>query len=80
MSQTAAHLIDDVLPAVGLRQWVLTFSFAWRARLANDGALLSTLSATFVRTVSRLYTKRVGKDAKTGATPENQTLDLCLTV
>ena len=38
MSATAAHLIDDVLPEVALRQWVLTFPFSWRARLAHDGA------------------------------------------
>jgi hypothetical protein len=67
MCQTAAHLVDDVLPEVALRQWVLTFPFAWRARLANDGELLSRLSATFVRTVMRVYTKRAGKGAKTGA-------------
>ena len=48
MCATAAHLIDDVLPEVALRQWVLTFPFAWRARLAHNGALLSALTRLFV--------------------------------
>ncbi len=67
MCATAARLIDDVLPEVALRQWVLTFPFAWRARLAHDGGLLSTLTRLFVDTVSALYTSRSGDDAKTGA-------------
>jgi len=67
MCETAAHLIDDVLPEVGLRQWVLTFPFAWRARLAHDGGLLSALTRLFVDTVSAAYTARIGEGAKTGA-------------
>ena len=36
----AANLIKRVLlPESGLRQWVLTFPFSWRRRLAQDGAL-----------------------------------------
>ena len=67
MCATAAHLIEDVLPEVALRQWVLTFPFHWRARLAHDGALLSALTRVFVDTVSDLYTSRSGDGAKTGA-------------
>jgi hypothetical protein len=44
MSATAAHLVEYVLPRQsGLRQWVLTFPFAWRSALARDGALLGSL-------------------------------------
>jgi Transposase zinc-binding domain len=32
MAQTAAHLMEHVLPTVPLRQWVLTFPYAWRKR------------------------------------------------
>ncbi|MCC6647799.1 MAG: transposase, partial [Polyangiaceae bacterium] len=67
MSDTAAHLVDDVLPEVGLRQWVLTSPFAWRARLAHDGGLLSGLTRLFVDTVSAAYRARIGEGAKTGA-------------
>jgi hypothetical protein len=34
MCATAAHLMEEVLPEVALRQWVLTFPFAWRKKLA----------------------------------------------
>ena len=51
MSETAANLIELVLPEVALRQWVLTFPFAWRCRLAHDGALLRVLTRIFVETV-----------------------------
>ncbi len=68
MCATAANLIEDVLPEVALRQWVLTFSHAWRCRLAHDGALLSALTRVFVESVQRFYAERAGsKPAKTGA-------------
>ena len=60
MSATAAHLIEDVLPPVALRQWVLTVPFAWRARLGVDGALLSALTGLFVKTVLDFYRERGG--------------------
>jgi hypothetical protein len=61
MAATAAHLIDDVLPAaVPLRQWVLTVPFAWRKRLGYDGALLSALTRLFVKTVLGFYRERGG--------------------
>jgi hypothetical protein len=45
MNATAANLIERVLPPQsGLRQWVLTFPFPWRRRLAQDGALLGNLT------------------------------------
>jgi len=65
MSATAAHLIEDVLPPVGLRQWVLTVPFAWRARLGYDGALLSALTRIFVKTVLDFYRER--GNGKSGA-------------
>jgi hypothetical protein len=64
MSATAAHLIEDVLPTVPLRQWVLTYPYAWRARLAHDGELLSALTRLFVDTVQSFY---AWGNEKTGA-------------
>ena len=53
--------MDDVMPrAVPLRQWVLTTPFAWRKRLAYDGALWSALTRVFTKRVSRLYGKHGG--------------------
>jgi Putative transposase/Transposase zinc-binding domain len=60
MCATAANLIERVLPEVALRQWVLTFPFAWRRRLAHDGALLRALTRIFVETVHRFYAKHTG--------------------
>jgi len=49
MNATAANLIERVLPeAASLRQWVLTFPFAWRPSLAQDGALLGSLTRILV--------------------------------
>ena len=49
MSATAANLIERVLPpSTALRQWVLTFPFSWRPRLAQDGELLGRLTQIFV--------------------------------
>ena len=44
MAQTAANLVDHVLPpAVPLRQFVVTFPFGLRSRLAYDGKLLAAV-------------------------------------
>ena len=68
MCQTAANLVEHVLPEAALRQWVLTFPFAWRKRLAQDGALLSALTRIFVDTVQAFYVSRAAAPgAKTGA-------------
>ncbi|MGH7347826.1 MAG: transposase zinc-binding domain-containing protein [Candidatus Rokuibacteriota bacterium] len=72
MNATAANLIERVLPPeTALRQWVLTFPFAWRPRLARDGALLSRLTRIFVDTVHGFYASRAARQgascAKTGA-------------
>jgi len=69
MAATAAHLIEDVLPeGVPLRQWVLTVPFAWRKRLGYDGALLSTLTRLFVKTVLDFYRARTEPRPGTGQT------------
>lgn len=39
MADTAAHLVDRVLPKVPVRQWVLSQPFALRYRLAYDARL-----------------------------------------
>jgi hypothetical protein len=51
MADTAAHLVDRVLPEVPVRQWVLSLPFAVRYRLAYDAPLTSAVLGVFVRTV-----------------------------
>ena len=71
--RTLTHrLVGRVLPPQsGLRQWVLTFPFPWRRRLARDGTLLSNLTRIFVETVHAFYAERAAREgalgAKTGA-------------
>jgi hypothetical protein len=72
MNAKAANLVERVLPSQsGLRQWVLTFPFPWRRRLAQDGALLGHLTRIFVETVHAFYAERAAREgalgAKTGA-------------
>lgn len=66
MSATAANLMERVLPQTGLRQWVLTFPFPWRVRLAQDGALLGELTRIFVETVQTFYALARGSGGRPG--------------
>jgi hypothetical protein len=67
MCATAANLIEDVRTVVALRQWVLTFPFPWRRRLAQDGALFGALTRIFVESVERLYSERAVRRGARGA-------------
>ncbi|MCP4308375.1 MAG: transposase, partial [bacterium] len=49
MADTAAHLVDCVLPEVPIRQWVLTLPYALRFRCAYDAALTSEVLRAFLR-------------------------------
>ena len=67
MCATEANLTEQVRTVVALRQWVLTFSFPWRRRLAQDGALLGALSRIFVKRVGAFYAKRAADGGAAGA-------------
>jgi hypothetical protein len=51
MADTAAHLVDRVLPEVPVRQWVLSLPFALRYRLAYDARLAGQVLRIFVQRV-----------------------------
>ena len=51
MADTAAHLVDRVIPAVPVRQWVLSLPFALRYRVAFEGVLLGEVLGIFIRAV-----------------------------
>ncbi len=55
MADGAAHLVDEVFPEVQVRQWVLTFPYWLRAKLAYDAQLRSDVLALFVGTVQAFY-------------------------
>ena len=51
MADTAAHLVDRVLPSVPIRQWVLSFPMHVRYRLAYDSRLVRDVLHIFIRAV-----------------------------
>ena len=52
MADTAAHLVDRVLPAAGYRQWVFTVPKSLRLRLARDPAWASWVNRLIVRAIA----------------------------
>jgi hypothetical protein len=58
MADTAAHLVDRVIPEVPVRQWVLTVPFALRYRMAYDASLTTAVLREFVRAVFASLRKR----------------------
>ena len=51
MADTAAHLVDRVIPAVPVRQWVLSLPYSLRFRVAFDSDLLTAVLDIFIREV-----------------------------
>jgi len=59
MADTAAHLVDRVLPKVPIRQWVLSLPFALRYRLAFDARLVRDVLQIFLSAVFASMKRRV---------------------
>ena len=58
MADTAARLVDEVLPRVPVRQWVLSFPYEMPYRLAYDGEWVSKVLAVFLRVVGGWYRRQ----------------------
>ena len=58
MADTAAHLVDRVLPEVPIRQWVLTLPYPLRYRCAWNARLTSAVLRCFLRAVFADYRRR----------------------
>ena len=58
MTERAAHLTDHVLPRAPVRQWVLSFPFELRYRLAWDHELCRAVLAVYTRALFGFYRKR----------------------
>ena len=58
MAESAAHLVDHVLPQVPIRQWVISFPWALRYLLARSPPLLRQVRRIFLRTVFGFYRKQ----------------------
>ncbi len=70
MSETAAHLVDSVLPMKNIRQWVISFPFQIRLCLAVRPKIMARALEITHALISNYYHKKVGlkkSNAKTGA-------------
>jgi hypothetical protein len=67
---TAAHLVDNVLPSVPYRQWTLSFPKRIRWHLARDSRLMSAIRDVFLRALFgflRAQARELGFDGQAGA-------------
>jgi len=55
MNDTAAHLVDRVLPLTPIRQWVCSFPHGLHALMGYDKALCADIINAFVTEVNRFY-------------------------
>jgi hypothetical protein len=70
MSETAAHLVDSVLPVQNIRQWVISFPFQIRLCLAIRPKIMARALEITNTVISDYYRKKVAlqkSKAKTGA-------------
>jgi ribosomal protein S27E len=68
MTESAAHLADEVLPQKPLRQWVLSLPFALRFLLAADPKALTRVLGIVYRTISAHVLRKARLTRATGAT------------
>ena len=70
MTERAVHLIDHVLPRAPVRQWVLSFPFELRYRMAWDHKLCRAVLGVYTRALLGFYRKRAKalgyRDGRTG--------------
>jgi len=70
MSQSAAHLVDNVIPRVPVRQWVLSLPIPLRLLLAAQPALVTPVLQVVHRVITRHLFEQTGvkaDDADSGA-------------
>ena len=66
MSQTAAHLVDHVIPHVPVRQWVLSLPIPLRVLLAAQPELVTPVLQVVQRLVARHLLQAAGLKAEEG--------------
>jgi hypothetical protein len=52
-AQTAAHLVDPVIPSVPVRQWVISLSKRWRGIRADRATAVAALTKIFLDEIER---------------------------
>jgi hypothetical protein len=66
MSQTAAHLVDHVIPQVPVRQWVLSLPIPLRLLLATQPELVTPVLGVVQRVLERRLLDAAGLVAGEG--------------
>jgi hypothetical protein len=70
MAESAALLVDDVLPHESIKQWVLSFPFQLRFLFASYPQIMGKVLGIVYRTLATHITKKAGYNkqiAQTGA-------------
>jgi hypothetical protein len=70
MADSAALLVDEILPYQPMRQWVLSFPFPLRFLLASQPSIMGKVLGIVYRTIATHLTRKAGYTkaaAKTGA-------------
>ncbi len=70
MAETAAHLVDNVIPDVPVRQWVLSLPIPLRYLLASHPEMMGPVLEVVNRAISSFLINKAGltrREAKTGA-------------
>ena len=67
MAETAAHLVEQVLPEQPIRQWVLSFPYPLRFLFATRPAVLTQVLGIVYRAISTFLVRRAGLRSGTGA-------------
>jgi len=62
MSDLAAHLVDEVLPEVPIRQWVCSLPWSLRYALAYDRALCADVLDAFLGALTRSLRRRAKRE------------------
>jgi hypothetical protein len=60
MAESAAHLVDQVIPRVPIRQWVLSFPIPLRVLFAAHTKLLTLVLRIVHRVITRFLIKQAG--------------------
>jgi hypothetical protein len=67
MTESAALLVDEVLPREPIRQWVLSFPFQLRFLFASRPELMSKALGIVYRAIASHPIKKAGKTQKNGS-------------
>ena len=70
MAESAARLVDEVLPPVPIRQWVLSFPYQLRLLLAQQPEMMRKVLEIVYRTLATRLIRKAGfnkHSAQTGA-------------